>query len=303
MEADRLSRRVLGWSGCGGVVVHGARQGRIRRRLTQSLACLGLGKSVNHQVPTMKVYSLSPQGISKLRRRLVQRLSALLGVPFLVVLGLNWWQAGDNWLTTVIVSVIVFAAVLAIAVSRSLRQVNEVWDSIKVEVGDDYVARSQVRIPQVRIPRDEITAIEEIEGGLCIRTADKWRTLAIPADLDDRDYQEIRSKLSAWRPIRPKSAKARVQNVLLLVVLLVGFGILLISTSLWLVLGVGLVMVGYYGYWYWTMRRVEGIDPQQRRSLLVVFLIPIFIMALKVCVLSGGYDTFLRLLLNIGQAR
>ncbi len=249
----------------------------------------------------MKIYSLSQQGISNLRRRFIRRLSAILGMAFLIVLGVNWWRGDDNWTITLIVSIVVFVVVVVITFSRGLQQVKEVWESIRVEVGDDYVARSQVRIPQVHISRDEITKIEEIEGGLCIRTSNKLRTLAIPLDLDASDYQEIRSKLSAWKPIQPRSVK--VQSAVLLTVLLVGFGVIFISSSLWLVLIVGLAMIGYYGYIYWTVRHAEGVDPQQRRNLLVAFLFPIFVTAMKACFLSSGYESFLRALLSAGQSR
>ena len=250
----------------------------------------------------MKIYTFSPQGISSLRRRYIVRMSLILGIVFLVVAGVNWWRGGDNWFVTLIASLVIFAVVVVIALYRGLQQVREVWESIRVEVGDDYIARSQARIPQIRIRRDEITQVEEIEGGLCVRTADKLRTLAIPSDLDTSDYEEIRSRLATWQAIRPRSAKAQVQGATLLIVLLIGLGIVFISSSLWLVLAVGLAMSGYYGYMFLRLRHVEGIDPIQRRNLLVAFVFPVFITALKVCVLSGGYDSFLRALLRAGSS-
>ena len=129
------------------------------------------------------------------------------------------------------------------------------------------------------------------------------RTIAIPSALDDVDYHEIQSRLSSWRPIKPKTAIAKVHNGLLLAVLLLGFGVIFISSSLWLVLGVGVAMSSYYGYTYWLMRDAQGIDPQQKRNLLFTFLFPFFITAFKVCFLSGALTSMMGALINMSQSR
>ncbi len=242
----------------------------------------------------MKTYTLSPQGISRIRRRFLQRMSLFLGIICLAVVGVNLWVIPNNGMTATIASIIVCIGVMTFALLRVLSQNKEIWESIRIEITDEYIARSQVRIPQIRITRQEITSIEERDGGICIRTDDESKTLFIPSDLDENDYQEIRNKLSSWIAIQPKSQKAKTQNAILLVLLIVGFGILFLSWSLWVVLLAGVSLTGYYVYYYWSLRKTKGIDPKFRRSTLISILFLLFVMIMKVCLLSGGIDFLIR---------
>jgi hypothetical protein len=242
----------------------------------------------------MKTYALSSQGISKIRQRFLQRMSIFLGVICFVVIGISYWATPNKGITTVIVSVVICVGIMVFALSSVLRQSKEIWESIRIEMTDEYIARTQARIPQVRINRQEITSIEEIDGGICIRTADKSRTLAILNDLDENHYQEIKNKLSTWSTIQPQSPKTKAQNAFLLVVLLLGFGILFLSSSLWLVLVAGVSLISYYAYNYWSLRQVKGVDPRFRRHMSILFLFPLFIMIMKVCLLSGAIDLLTR---------
>lgn len=238
----------------------------------------------------MKIYTLSPQGISKIRKQFLQRVNIILGVACCVVIAISLWNATDNnRLMTLIISILFSAAMMIFGPSRALQQNKEIWESIRIEIGDDYVARSQMRIPQVRINRQEITSIDEIGAGLCIRTADKSHTLVIPNHLDTSDYEEIKEKLASWSTIQLESPKTNQQNTLLIIVLLAGIGILFLSQSFWVVLITGVLMTGYYAYAYWSLRRAEGIDPQFKRSMLFAVLLSLFITIIKVWFLPRGF--------------
>lgn len=236
----------------------------------------------------MKTYALSQQGISKVRQRFIRRTGTSLAVICCIITGINLWRAADNWLLALIISITLSVGVVAFVSSRALQQNKEVWESIRIELNDDTIARSQVRIPQMRMNREEITSIEETNEGLCIYTEDKLQELAIPIDLDPNDYQEIKTTLAARSNIQRKPQEGKTQNFAFYAILLIGFGVLFISTSLWIVLITGALLTGYDGYTYWIVRQTEGIDPKFKRSMLFAFLLPMFITAIRACSLSGG---------------
>lgn len=162
-------------------------------------------------------------------------------------------------------------------------------------MGDDYITRRQIRIPEIRIHREEVTAIREIDTGLLIFTADKFRSLFIPVEVEGHGYEEVKAALSAWTPVQLKSSVTRAKNAALFILVLAGFGIILFSSSPWLVLVVGLVMAGCYTYSYWILRRSKGVDPRfkRKRDFIIVLVFLVFIISFKLCVFFGGLELFI----------
>jgi len=158
------------------------------------------------------------------------------------------------------------------------------WKSIVVVLGDNFVSREQSRIPPIRIQRSEITRIQETGTGLCVFTADKYRSLAIPASLDG--YDHIKDVLSQWTPFDPISSdKARdslIKNRILIVGILVSVAILFFSTAWWLVIPVSVALTGLMIYSYLTLRRLQGVDPSYRRRMAIGVILMIFFAAVRV---------------------
>lgn len=242
----------------------------------------------------MKTYSLSPERIEHLRQRLVRRgmVVAVLLVVCLVVL--IWWLLPRDSISTVVTIISSIACLVgaAIGVRSATSRGQEIWQSIRVEMSDDFVARSQIRIPQIRINRMDVTAVEEGWFGLLVRTSDRSRSLILPRQLDDADFQEIRNRLASWRPIQPRSVWAQLRNYLVSVILLIAFGMLFFSRSLWLVCLAGLGLTGSYGYFYWMIRKAEGIDPRVRRRFIWFTIFPFIVTVFKILILINGIDLF-----------
>lgn len=207
----------------------------------------------------------------------------LFGILFALVacvlVAITLSSAGEDLPMRLAIMVGVLVIVLALIFTRGLKPLEGVWASIKIHLSDDYVLRLQQNIPPVRILRHQVTAIDETEDGLCVRTADNRLSLAIPKELEPADYQEIKNILATWATVRPKST--RMQNIGLLVVLLAGMGVVFLSTSLWLVAPVGVLMIGYYGYLYWKTRHVAGMSSQSKRGMATSILVVLFIVASK----------------------
>jgi hypothetical protein len=205
-----------------------------------------------------------------------------------IIVGVFIYNAKDNW-PFGLPGIAIFIAFLWFFAYRSIKQQQAIWESIKIEVGDDYIARQQIRIPQIRINRGEVTAVWEVGNGLCILTADKFRSLSIPKELDSPDYEEIKSALSTWANIQPKSRGAQIKNTALTIMLLIGIGIIFLSTSAWLVLAAGLAVIPYSTFFFLQLPRHKGIDPKLRRTWIIGFGLLLLITGSRLYFLFAGY--------------
>lgn len=181
-----------------------------------------------------------------------------------------------------LVGIVLLVLFLIFVARRAIDQQLAVLKSIEVELGEDYVARQQLRIPKLVVKRDEITKIEDMGSTLCIRTANKNRSLAIPKTLDG--YEEIQSVLLNWNiPIRPVALRTKWLNVASGVGAVVGLVVLLFVWNFWIVLVAWLGLMILYGYLYWVLRRSEGVDPRNRRNYVFLLGWIVFIGAIKFC--------------------
>lgn len=96
-------------------------------------------------------------------------------------------------------SIISIPISVGLIISWSLNQAEERWRTIRVELGDDYVARP-FGSATLRVDRNEVISIDEIKGELYVRTGDNFPTLIIPKELDASDYQQIKRALFSWIP-------------------------------------------------------------------------------------------------------
>lgn len=245
----------------------------------------------------MKTYSLSHANYLKYRRRFMPLFGiiAVLLVGVLIIAVSS--RSQFNWFC-ILPMTLFFLGVVGFSAYRAFKQQREVWESIRIVIGDDYIARQQLRIPEIRIAREEITALREINQGICVYTADKFRSLVIPTELERSDYEEIKNALAAWMSIQPKARNTNARNGALSIVLFIGFAIIFLSWSAWLVLIVGLGMMGYYVYIFSLLQRDKGVDPQFRRNTAITLGFLAFIFVMKLCVLLGWYESLLRTLAN-----
>jgi hypothetical protein len=244
----------------------------------------------------MKTYSLSKLGTLKLQRTLVLTSSTFSVVLFIALLAGSLLGGGNG--LAILLSLLLMGGFLVFVVNRSIKQQREIWESIRIILGDDYIPRQQIRIPEIHINRSEINSIQEMDAGIGVKTADKFHSLVIPASLDKVDLAEIRSTLGEWAPIQPKAENAGVKTIVLTIVLLAGFGIIFFSLSPWLILVVGLGMIGYYGYYSWLLQRAKGVDPVFRRNFVRTLGFILFILLMKLCFLLGWYQSLLK---NLGH--
>ncbi len=244
----------------------------------------------------MKVYTYPPQQIAKMRRRLIAVGVSYLGLTYLSALGVVFLVMGVDSLAPVFVALTSLAMVI-ISVGTGLpglRGMVAYWRSLRIEVAEDYVARSQSITASSRIKRADITRIEETRFGLVVRTGNRWRTLVIPAGLDGADYQAIRSILATWMPIQPRAPINWSGIAVIVIAMVISFGAILISTSVWLVLIVGLGLMITFGAFLWRRLREKGTPWLIIRTGISAFLFVVVIIVVKIIDLTSGLNLLLR---------
>lgn len=152
----------------------------------------------------MQTYTTSEASFAKIRRDIIIRMTLFSGTIFGLIIGWEVWQNRSNdegSLLALLLFVIVMVATSFFSIARIVSQQKKIWNLIRINLASDYISRQQIRVPEVKIYRLEITAIEEYKTGILIKTADKGRATAIPIQLEQADYLEIKETLTNWNDI------------------------------------------------------------------------------------------------------
>jgi hypothetical protein len=244
----------------------------------------------------MKSYSFSSNGLAKLQTRYLWLMGSFYAAIVCSAAVLVVSILPDNKLIAILATILIGVTYMLSSIRRGLKQTKEIWESIRIEVGDDYIARTQIRKPQVRIQRQEIIAIEESSASLCVLTNTKTRTLAISKTLDANDYKEIRDVLASWVTIGPPSKATKSRNLLYLLfslLLMIAIGLFFFSSSLWLSLVSSVFLLASFGYYYWVLRQSQGVDPRVRRAILITLIVVLFMAAGKLIAYSSAFQTWI----------
>jgi len=186
-----------------------------------------------------------------------------------------WW----------IVPVFLFAA-LANGVRKAISQQKEIWSSVEIRMDDGAIGRSQIRVPEVLIRREEVTAVRETGQGLVVKTADRYRSLFVPRHLEPADYAEIREDLATWVPIEIGGGE-RGKALAFLGLLIAGFVVMGFSRNPGLVVAVAFGLIAIYVWTAWRAYRQKGVDPAFRKQAVFVLVFVILFAAARLAFLFG----------------
>ena len=246
----------------------------------------------------MRIFFLSKQGIRDLRRGFMQRT----GIIISIVLGISVWISTSQmvrldllqYIWSLLLVIIITLALFTFSSFRALAQFQKIWESIEIEIGDQYVARRQVNVGEIRLNREEIVTIQETKRGLIIYSVGKSRSLFIPVQLEGHGYEEVKSTLSAWTPLQEVSSQGKARRIFWVVLFLLGYTIVLLSWSRWLTLFVSLAMTAVLTYFYWLRRHSEQVVSQLKRGYIRVVVSLVIITAIKFTPVFQEYSQFVR---------
>ncbi len=144
-------------------------------------------------------FRLRAEAMQRMARRLNARFALTVATVALLVVGL--YSAGLRDREGGYASLAVGLAVLAVLAfwswRRRLTRFRERWASYTVVLGPAAVERTVVGYPDVRIARDEVTAVGDTPGGLVVRGR-SGEAVAVPRELEG--YERLRAALLAWKP-------------------------------------------------------------------------------------------------------
>lgn len=243
----------------------------------------------------MTSYSLSPQAFNKRRNKLV--LQSAGGFPLLIaaeaVLVYSYAGLSSQFWSILAPSVLLGAGVIAVGAYRTLTRQKKIWQTLRVVLGRNYVAIKQEGGGEMRVRRDEVSAIQQTANGLLISTHSQPSALLIPAELEPAALDEITSALEAWSPIQPAPPRRRFtisRNVFLTAVWLAA-AITLLAPSLWLIWAALLALVILSGFWaFWLWRQPHGSNAVATRNSLVAIGLLLAIAAIKALAVIGGLE-------------
>ncbi len=126
----------------------------------------------------------------------------LLALLALVIWSVNQQQPADaeEWFSKAGRALAVLGA-MGFGIWPTLRVSRKFADSIRFELGEDFVSRRQSYAPEIRLQREEMSRVRETRRGLKVFTNDERRTLFIPKDLTAEGYRAFRDTLSTWAPL------------------------------------------------------------------------------------------------------
>jgi len=221
----------------------------------------------------MKTYTFPQEyKANVLRRTLVGTgIVCLLAMGLGVFAGVSSANAnggiGPDRIVPGVVGLFMLVMVFGFAIRRSYRRERKRLEAPQIEFGDDMIAKPLGLLPRVEIRRDEVASIDEVGLGLRVIAENPRRGLIVSNRLDHTDYEEIKTELAEWAPIKPQSAAQKWLGWLYGVMLVMGFGILCLSWSLWVVIPVAVALVGVFGYFLWQIRHLAKTS--QGRKLLL----------------------------------
>ncbi|NDJ33813.1 MAG: hypothetical protein GYB64_04060 [Chloroflexi bacterium] len=208
---------------------------------------------------SMTRYRLTEEGFAALKQRMTRRGLITGGVTALIAAVLfSFLQISSRSLSTPVLIglfVIVFGlffAVTYLGTQRSIKRLAEFWDTFELRLGEEKLSLRHIGAKKVTIRREDVLRIGETpDEGLWVSTGleeEDGLTVHIPQEVED--YPQVREVLSTWAEVEevPSQAAPRVPGWAWLALFLIAYGVVLLVNSLWIVLPVGILLIGFSVY-------------------------------------------------------
>lgn len=235
----------------------------------------------------MKTYTVKPEGINPVRKRML-----FFGAGFLVVvlagIALIMPDITPLGFGVAAVFVVIFGG---LGFRRGLRRLVETWPTYTLTVDDNYLLKRQAHYPDIRISRDEVKSIRKVfTGEIAVKTKDWKKFIVIPPSLTG--IEEVEALLGQWKPIKqvPRGKTLLYYFLPILIVALffaVGRGYLKSSApDPTVIIGAVLVILVLNVFLMRTLKRIPNLDerskPKRWRFILMIGYIVLMLLSLVV---------------------
>ena len=192
------------------------------------------------------------------------------------------------FITGTIISILLSIALGKIIEARLERRLKKNTPQLvetEIEIGEESITTRKAGMPEHIIRRDEITRILETRFGLFIVGQDIHHATIISKYLSD--YEGAKAQLAAWVSIKRMSllrfsmqfGSFSIHLVIAVILELIGgaslfsnlpHGYTLFPSSIWAILAGSIILVTSYGYIYWLMRRMNGLENKNNRMTVII---------------------------------
>jgi hypothetical protein len=240
---------------------------------------------------SIRRYRLLPEGLAAAKQRvhsryLLPQLGLLAGV---LVLGTYLGTRHESDLRLVVIRVLLIAGILTWIVFRSLRRLKtsmeKTWATYTLEIGPDYLLRTQADTTDLRLPVAEIQRIERLPGRF-VRVVGPSRrlTLGIPEDIEG--FSEILGYLGTLKPVSETRSDRSVTSFLVAFAWLAAFVGMSWSTNPTTIAVLAVAVVVILVWSIVSTQRNPNLSRRAKRStwfylLLIAVAVYRFLFALK----------------------
>ena len=239
----------------------------------------------------MRIYTLESDTRKALTRALGVRFGVMLIAIVLVVLAIGVFFVlrftGISPLAGIglmVLAAVVLAIVIGMQLLRQIQEYQKVLDSIRFTSDGEILIRHQLRLPDEKIVRTEVVALNESTEGMMVLTEDRSRYIFVPSDL--AGYSALRQVLGRWHSVTQIEVISQNRSgglsALWAVGTLVCVGVLLFSQQLWQVVVVGVVMLVVYILTYRMLRQQGSLDRRFNRTYEGILLFLCIVFFIKV---------------------
>jgi hypothetical protein len=176
----------------------------------------------------VRQYRLLPEGLAAAQERvrsryLIPQLLLLVGFMLAGFFLRARYNADLHFLLPYAVLLAAFFTYVAfVSPRRTRRNVAKTWATYMLEIGPDYLSRTQADTPDQRLTFSEISSIKRNPGRFVIVTGQsQQRAIGIPEDIEH--FPEILATLSALHPVAETRKDRSVTSFVFLFCLLAAF--------------------------------------------------------------------------------
>lgn len=220
-----------------------------------------------------------PAVAAKMRKRLIITSITMM----LLMAGMAWYFGGSIPPERRLIFGVFLVVVVGFSIVNGQRRVGAIARSLELSVSDDDLILRRNSMPEIRVSRADITAIEELPGdGLQIKSSSAMNTFVIPDTLEG--YSAVRDRLAGWMAITARPAKAGIWMAITLISLLAAMAAMaavMTSQQPFVVIPLALILLGLFA-WYFRFVSKSPHVAQRLRKTRWILLFPMFGMVVRI---------------------
>lgn len=220
-------------------------------------------------------YTLSPDGFSEVRKRILQRAIPTLSIPIIVILSAKFY-GGDSDLSNVAQTLLIAIVAVGFGIFISLKKQKQLYESYQLTIGETSIVREQQNTPTISIEKSEMQSITQAHNGDLVITSLTSAKDIISVPSQTANFEALRQELETLCPITIQEKKPLLIRLQWLIVIgvLALMGTVYIAENKIMVGFAGTALTVVMGYGIWSIQRNKNVDKRTKR-MMWLSLIPI----------------------------